>query len=190
MVWALINTRGTPPPVSSSHSATIIGTKMFVFGGSGHQDNKLRVFDTETSCWLNTPSTTLVPEQRYDHAAFAYNGELYILGGANYDLRVLFNDLWKLNSKTFSWEMVEPKGKGPDWSGATYCCMVGDRVTVFRINLVVQILHLSPSLKTLCKLAVLQYGVEQSGLPHNIRWELAAMTTETGRKRKRRQRYK
>ena len=35
MVWALIKTTGTPPPASYQHSATIIGTKMFVFGGWG-----------------------------------------------------------------------------------------------------------------------------------------------------------
>ena len=35
MVWALINTRDTPPPISSDHSATFIGTKMFVIGGCG-----------------------------------------------------------------------------------------------------------------------------------------------------------
>ena len=37
------------------------------------------------------------------------------------------------------------------------------------------ILDLSPSLKSLCKAAVLEYGLQQSELPHNIRWELAAI---------------
>ena len=40
-------------------------------------------------------------------------------------------------------------------------------------------LDLSPSLKTLCKLAVTQYGVEQSGLPHDIRWELEVLATNS-----------
>ena len=71
------------------------------------------------------------------------------------------------------------------------CCMVGDRVLLFggyRFDHSeddddgvevsdLYILDLSPTLKTLCKLAVTQYGLEQSGLPHDIRWELAAMTT-------------
>ena len=41
------------------------------------------------------------------------------------------------------------------------------------------ILDFSPSLKTLCKLAVIQHGLQQSGLPHDIRWELEAMTTNS-----------
>ena len=80
MVWCLINTRGTQPPASSGHSATIIGTEMFVFGGRGHQDNNIRVFDTETNCWLKKPAQIL-PEGRRDHSAFTYNEELYICGG-------------------------------------------------------------------------------------------------------------
>ncbi|GAA6077168.1 kelch domain-containing protein 3, partial [Tachysurus ichikawai] len=41
------------------------------------------------------------------------------------------------------------------------------------------ILDFCPNLKTLCKLAVIHYSLEQSGLPHDIRWELAAMTTNS-----------
>ena len=55
--------------------------------------------------------------------------------------------------------------------------MVGDRITIVSHS-DLYVLDFSPSLKTLCKLAVLQYGVEQSELPHGIRWELAGMTTK------------
>ncbi|KAI4876761.1 hypothetical protein NFI96_002805 [Prochilodus magdalenae] len=41
------------------------------------------------------------------------------------------------------------------------------------------ILDFSPDLKTLCKIAVIQFSLDQSGLPHDIRWELAAMTTNS-----------
>ncbi|KAF3814603.1 hypothetical protein GH733_017761 [Mirounga leonina] len=34
-------------------------------------------------------------------------------------------------------------------------------------------------MKTLCKLAVIQYNLDQSCLPHDIRWELNAMTTNS-----------
>ena len=36
MVWSSISIRGTAPPITMHHSATIIGTKMFVFGGQGY----------------------------------------------------------------------------------------------------------------------------------------------------------
>ena len=82
----------------------------------------------------------------------------------------------EIQPKTFSWKKVEPKGNGPDWRGLVYCCMVGDCVIVFRPGLTLHILHLNPSLKTLCKLAVIEQGLERSELPHDIRWELSLLT--------------
>ena len=95
MVWSSITTRGTTGHVSAGHSATIIGTQMFVFGGyrdpsvrrdyhSNHRDfyNHIRVFDTESDCWLSAPSAAQPhPERLGIHSAFSYNGELYIFSG-------------------------------------------------------------------------------------------------------------
>ncbi|KAL6488156.1 hypothetical protein MHYP_G00047820 [Metynnis hypsauchen] len=142
MCWSLINATGTPARWRDFHSATIIGTKMFVFGGRAdrfgpfHSNNeiycnKIKVFDTETNSWLNTPSTPLLPEGRRSHSAFAYNGELYIFGGYNARLDRHFNDLWKFNPEAFSWKKVEPKGKGPCPRRRQCCCMVGDRIILF-----------------------------------------------------------
>ncbi|KAM6923051.1 kelch domain-containing protein 3 isoform 1-T3 [Lycodopsis pacificus] len=207
MVWSLINARGTPARWRDFHSATIIGTKMFVFGGRAdrfgpfHSNNeiycnKIKVFETQTNCWLSTPSTQPLPDGRRSHSAFSYNGELYIFGGYNARLDRHFNDLWKFNPEAFSWTKVEPKGKGPCPRRRQCCCMVGDRIILFggtspcpeqgmgdEFNLMdhsdLYILDFSPNLKTLCKMAVIQYSLEQSGLPHDIRWELAAMTTNS-----------
>ena len=186
-VWSLINTRGTLPPASYGHSATIIGTKMFVFGGWEVQwlssvNNNIRVFDTETNCWLSTPSAQFLSAGSYNHSAFAYKGELYIFGGCKNQFHS-FNDMWKLNPQTFSWKKIEPKGKGP-WSGMyNMCCyMVGDlniQIGGSGDSKDLYILDLNPSLKTLCKLAVIQNSLEQWELPHNLRWELAAMTTNS-----------
>lgn len=74
------SSQGTPARWRDFHSATIIGTKMFVFGGRAdrfgpfHSNNeiycnKIKVFDTETNCWLSTPSTQPLPEGRRSHSA-------------------------------------------------------------------------------------------------------------------------
>ncbi|KAG1963080.1 kelch domain-containing protein [Pimephales promelas] len=199
--------KGTPARWRDFHSATIIGSKMFVFGGRAdrfgpfHSNNeiycnKIKIFDTETNSWMNTASAQLLPEGRRSHSAFAYNGELYIFGGYNARLDRHFNDLWKFNPEAFSWRKVEPRGKGPCPRRRQCCCMVGDRIILFggtspcpeqgmgdEFNLMdhsdLYILDFSPNLKTLCKLAVIQYSLDQSGLPHDIRWELTAMTTNS-----------
>ncbi|XDV49740.1 hypothetical protein PO909_018930 [Leuciscus waleckii] len=110
--WSLVNACvsvcGTPARWRDFHSATIIGSKMFVFGGRAdrfgpfHSNNeiycnKIKIFDTETNSWMNTASAQLLPEGRRSHSAFAYNGELYIFGGYNARLDRHFNDLWKFN---------------------------------------------------------------------------------------------
>ncbi|XP_042161651.1 kelch domain-containing protein 3 isoform X1 [Oncorhynchus tshawytscha] len=207
MAWSLVNARGTPARWRDFHSATIIGTKMFVFGGRAdrfgpfHSSNeiycnKIKVFDTETNSWLNTATAQLPPEGRRSHSAFSYNGELYIFGGYNARLDRHFNDLWKFNPEAFSWKKVEPQGKGPCPRRRQCCCLVGDRIILFggtspcpeqgmgdEFNLMdhsdIYILDFSPNLKTLCKLAVINYSLDQQGLPHDIRWELNAMTTNS-----------
>ena len=91
---------------------------------------------------------------------------------------------WKFNPETFSWKKVTPKGKGPCETQWMCCCIVGDRIILFGAYErpdELFILDLRPSLKTLCKLAVIQYDLDQSELTHNIRWELAAMTNNSNK---------
>ncbi|MBN3292068.1 KLDC3 protein, partial [Polypterus senegalus] len=133
---------GTAARWRDFHSATIIGTKMFVFGGRAdrfgpfHSNNeiycnKIKVFDTEMNCWLDSPATQILPEGRRSHSAFACNGELYIFGGYNARLDRHFNDLWKFNPESFTWKKIEPKGKGPCPRRRQCCCMVGDKIILF-----------------------------------------------------------
>ncbi|KAF7252358.1 Kelch domain-containing protein 3 [Varanus komodoensis] len=125
-----------------------------------------------------------------------YNGELYIFGGYNARLNRHFHDLWKFDPVSSTWKRIDPKGKGPCPRRRQCCCRVGDKIILFggtspspeegigdEFDLMdhsdLYILDFSPSLKTLCKLAVIQYNLDQSCLPHDIRWELAAMTTNS-----------
>ncbi|MBN3275924.1 KLDC3 protein, partial [Polyodon spathula] len=197
MAWSFINARGTPARWRDFHSATMIGSKMFVFGGRAdrfgpfHSNNeiycnKIKVFDTETNCWLDSPATPLLPEGRRSHSAFSYSGELYIFGGYNARLDRHFSDLWQFNPESFTWKKIEPKGKGPCPRRRQCCCMVGEKIILFGgtreflskpcMSTVCQgglkslFVFLGPSLKTLCKLAVIQYSLDQSCLPHDIRY--------------------
>lgn len=72
--------QGTPARWRDFHSATIIGTKMYVFGGRAdrfgpfHSNNeiycnRIEVFDTETNSWLDFPPTPVLPEGRRSHSA-------------------------------------------------------------------------------------------------------------------------
>ncbi|KAF3708426.1 Kelch domain-containing protein 3 [Channa argus] len=206
MVWSLINARGTPARWRDFHSATIIGTKMFVFGGRAdrfgpfHSNNeiycnKIKVFDTETNCWLTTPSTQPLPEGRRSHSAFSYNGELYIFGGYNARLDRHFNDLWKFNPEAFSWKKVEPKGKGPCPRRRQCCCMVGDRIILFggtrsdiitdcslhcKTDVIVplNVLFSNKLLYFLYFLSLVEVSSLQASWPHRLYGELCSQTEE------------
>ena len=93
----------------------------------------------------------------------------------------MFDNLWKFNPDTFSWKEVKLKGNGLlSITRLCCCCIVGDCVIFGRDSsedLELFFLDLRPSLKTLSKLVVIQHGLDRSELPHDIRWELAAMTT-------------
>ncbi|XP_018431199.1 PREDICTED: kelch domain-containing protein 3-like isoform X1 [Nanorana parkeri] len=178
---------------------------MFVFGGRADRSgpfhsnneiycNRIRVFDLMTESWLEAPQSTLPPEGRRSHSAFSYHGELYVFGGYNARLNRHFQDLWKYTPDSGRWQRVEVRGKGPCARRRQCCCIVGDKILLFGGTRSLRgpsvlpevsarssddVCFADPSLKTLCKLAVLHYNLEQACLPHDIRWELSAMTTNS-----------
>ena len=177
MVWSAINARGPPAPRTSRHSATILGEKMFVFGGVGMGGggkvlyHGIRVFDTTTNLWSEPSVQT--PKNRWGHSAFAYDGELHIFGRIKkYQKPGTLELLWKFNPKTCNWEKVETMGtKGPRPSYPMRSFLVRDRVIVFADggngNIDLSVLDLNPSLRTLCKVA------------REHRRELAAMAADS-----------
>ena len=203
MVWCLVSTGGILPPCLMYSSVTLIGTKIFVFGGWGGtwagpysstgvgDCSRGFVFDIHTNVWLRTPPAHPRPLEVAFPSAFARNGELYVLKS---------NDVWKYTPETSSWKKTEPKGRTLFWTDGMSLCTVGDRIVLcggydipsidrrgydrpgfvghYRPG-ILYVLDFNPSLKTLCKLAVIQYGLEQSDLPHDVRWELTNMTTNS-----------
>ena len=180
MAWSRINARGPPAPPTVYHSATIIGTEMFVFGGETEffgRDHGLRVFDTTTNLWSESSVQTPDGNRYCCHSAFAYDGELYIF--RCFSSKETIECLWKFNPETRTWKQVEPKGTGPSSSPfGRFSFLVRDRVIVLakqQTNIDLFILNLNPSLRTLCELTVIQNGLSQLELPHELRRELAAM---------------
>ncbi|CAM9686602.1 kelch domain-containing protein 3 isoform X1 [Lethenteron reissneri] len=207
MTWTLIHALGGLPRWRDFHSATFIGQKMYVFGGRAdmlgpsHSNreiycNRIKVFDTEKRYWFDPPVNGTPPDGRRSHSAFAYKGELYIFGGYNALVDRHFDDLWKFSPETMTWQRMEVREKGPCPRRRQCCCLIGDQAILFggtspcpeqgmgdEFNLMdhsdLYILDFAPSLKTLCTLAVVQYKLDLSNLPHDIRWEITAMTTNS-----------
>ncbi|KMY86960.1 host cell factor isoform X2 [Drosophila simulans] len=121
MTWLKPKTSGEAPLPRSLHSSTMIGNKMYVFGGwvplvindskstterEWKCTNTLAVLDLETMTWDNVTLDTVeenVPRARAGHCAVGIQSRLYVWSGRdgyrkawNNQVRVCCKDLWYL----------------------------------------------------------------------------------------------
>uniref|UniRef100_A0A4W3HVW1 Host cell factor 1 n=1 Tax=Callorhinchus milii TaxID=7868 RepID=A0A4W3HVW1_CALMI len=123
LVWNKPATKGITPLPRSLHSATVIGNKMFVFGGwvplvmddvkvATHEKewkctNTLAFLNLDISMWTPVVSDTLddnVPRARAGHCAVAIHTRLYIWSGRDgyrkaWNNQVCCKDLWYLETE-------------------------------------------------------------------------------------------
>ena len=102
------------------HTANLLpdGKQVFVFGG---RDETARfddcyLLDTSNYRWTVPAVTGEVPMPRSDHSATLVGETLYIFGGygGHGYSRVMFNDLFALNTTTFEFSKVQHQGTIPD----------------------------------------------------------------------------
>ncbi|EGG14174.1 hypothetical protein DFA_11943 [Cavenderia fasciculata] len=117
MNWSKATTGGDPLAFTSirSHTATVVGHKIFVFGGSDANDkfNDLLVFDTKTMFWSKptTNGAECIPGPHRAHSATLVDYRLFVFGGG--DGPNYFKDLYILDTKTLTWSKPITNGSGP-----------------------------------------------------------------------------
>ncbi|GFO44057.1 host cell factor [Plakobranchus ocellatus] len=123
MAWVQPVVNGMPPLPRSLHSATVIGNRMFVFGGwvplvmddvkvASHEKewkctNTLASLNLETMSWEPLAMEVFedaLPRARAGHCAVAINTRLYIWSGRDgyrkaWNNQVCFKDLWFLETE-------------------------------------------------------------------------------------------
>ncbi|XP_042325727.1 host cell factor 2 isoform X2 [Sceloporus undulatus] len=130
MTWSKSETKGTVPLPRSLHTASVIGNKMYIFGGWVPQstDENLSSQDGEWKCtgsfsylnldtmdWINLISdcqedkNNLLPGPRAGHCAVIVGTRLYIWSGRDgyrkaWNNQVCCKDLWYLD--TVKWDEV------------------------------------------------------------------------------------
>lgn len=202
--WRLLERRSEEVPHwRDFHTATAIGPQMVVFGGRSDQSgrwyteqefycNKVWIFDTRNQQWTQPACTGEAPTGRRSHSAFVYKGSMFVFGGYNRVTNQHFNDLYKLDLSTFEWSKVETTGIVPRRRRRQCCVVVEDKMYMFggtspqsldADNLIdladLHTLDFSPSLKTMCKVSVLQNELEVTPLPKSLQWELKAMNASS-----------
>ena len=115
--WVKPAVDGDPPPPREGHTATLVGTHMYVYGGSSETGylNDVYIMDVEAPlgagrevalAWgrpdINPGAGHAQPLGREGHTATLYQGRIYIFGG--YTVAGHTNDMLVLDTGTLSWE--------------------------------------------------------------------------------------
>ncbi|KAF7820199.1 acyl-CoA-binding domain-containing protein 4 [Senna tora] len=111
-LYGVIETSGSVPVARMGQSATLVGSRVILFGGEDMGRkllNDVHVLDLESMTWDVIKTMQTPPAPRYDHAA-AIHGERYFLifGGCSHS--IFFNDLHILDLETMEWSQPQVQG--------------------------------------------------------------------------------
>lgn len=95
----------------AGHSATLVGSKIYVFGGRNGNifHNDVWAFDTDTEQWQLLQAHASISARAYHTATLVGDCELWIIGGS--DRVIMYGDVHIFNIKTLEWKT--PATKGP-----------------------------------------------------------------------------
>jgi len=131
--------RGDKVPNFSRHTASLVGNRIFVFGGfDGHGTNfHLSIFDPYARMWTNVPTNQLgpvTPVSRTNHASAAVGKKMYIFGGNNNNeagMYQVLDDFWELDTITMKWQRPVTTGEQPTARSGHTLTSIGKKVYLF-----------------------------------------------------------
>merc|ERR1719456_128659 len=148
LTWSQEPFTGDAPEPRGGHSATLVGTDIFVFGGASSETTYGDAYklDLIQRHWTRAvPSgCPAVPSRRTNHAAIAdAHGRIYIMGGYDAESNFL-NDMWILNvyagnvdkwedagSFPIVWEKPSPTGEAPQAREGHSLTLVDRKLVLF-----------------------------------------------------------
>ncbi|GET58069.1 hypothetical protein RIR_jg27089.t2 [Rhizophagus irregularis DAOM 181602=DAOM 197198] len=143
-VWNKLSVHGTLPLARHGHSVSVVGTKMYIFGGQhvGRYLNDLVAFDIKTRKWnffnklvkSNASWDFIVPNNqsppcRSGHVSFAHKEKIYIFGGI--DENKCYNDIWCYDIRANIWTELTCTGFIPSARYNHGSALVDDVIYVF-----------------------------------------------------------
>lgn len=116
MQWHKMACSGEIPLPRYGHTAHIVGSRMFIFGGKGPKGalyNDIYFLDLMEWVWVRVAAIAQGPCARLFHASELVGRKIVVHGG--WDGNKAFNDLWIFNTDSFGWS--RPKTTGFEPSG-------------------------------------------------------------------------
>lgn len=130
--WQVIERTDKSAPKSiDEHTATLVGTKIYIFGGNiaGFKNDQIYVFDTQTHKW-SKPEHEKGPCARSSHSQVFYNDRLYIFGGKDQDTNKL-NDFWEYDISKNTWKEIPGSDDMPLTRSGHSACIYKNFMIVF-----------------------------------------------------------
>lgn len=136
--WYHMNTLSPVSPApTAGHSASIVGDRMIVFGGShvpGTGNNEVWVFNFIDLTWQRKHTSNKRPNPRYGQTQVTLDeNHILVIGGCGGPNQI-FNDLWILCLDTDPWSWQEVTINQPEFSAPQlWChpaCKVNDKIIV------------------------------------------------------------
>eukprot|EP00160_Parvularia_atlantis_P002686 Unigene12237_Nuclearia_a/m.37184 Unigene12237_Nuclearia_a/g.37184 ORF Unigene12237_Nuclearia_a/g.37184 Unigene12237_Nuclearia_a/m.37184 type:complete len:321 (+) Unigene12237_Nuclearia_a:8-970(+) len=115
MHWSKPLVHGRTPAPLYAHSVTLVGPRLFVWGGAGADGTcaaSLFVFDTETMHWAHPTTFGELPPPMRGHTACLADRRLLVFGGG--DGAFYSKDLYVLDTETLSWSKPKVAGEAPN----------------------------------------------------------------------------
>ncbi|KAI5416546.1 acyl-CoA-binding domain-containing protein 5 isoform X2 [Lathyrus oleraceus] len=134
--WSQPEIKGSPPTPRDSHTCSVIGHKLFVFGGTDGINplKDLHILDTSLQTWDSPIIRGQGPEAREGHSAAVVGKRLYIFGGcgksADNNNEVYYNDLYILNTETLVWMRPTTSGTPPSPRDSHTCSSWKNKIIV------------------------------------------------------------
>lgn len=108
----VVDASGNVPVSRGGHSSTLVGSRVFVFGGEDKKRrllNDLHVLDLETMTWDVVETSQTRPVPRFDHTAATHSDRyLLVFGGCSHS--IFFSDLHILDLQTMEWSQPHVQG--------------------------------------------------------------------------------
>lgn len=131
--------RGDKVPSFSRHTSSLVGSRMFVFGGfDGFGTNfNLAIFDPYARTWSNIPQSNVkgeIPVSRTNHAAASVGSKMYIFGGNNnneHGVYQVLDDLYMLDTETLTWSRPKTTGDRPCARSGHTLTTIGKKLFLF-----------------------------------------------------------
>lgn len=129
LFWVVISAPCSKSPSPRlGHSISVIGTKLYIFGGmdTDRAYDDLFVFDTITNSWSCPVTTGSKPSPRCAHAATVVGTKIYIHGGTILNgVPVVMDDLYSFDTGSLEWNVCKIKDSKPRLDSALTTLILG-----------------------------------------------------------------